>query len=247
MEMGDQHDTTYIMYLDILPDELITMLIHELKTTFLNLSYTHERYHILYENFTDRIKNGKLSPTISFESSKLNKKYVKTLIDKLEFYMKITLMSPEIYTEGSTFTINNNKLNVNNINMFKEIIRSKLSGNIIYYFRVFAYSPDNNKFSTIILNNGNEYVLYDSYESMTKSEDTFVYSDNFDHFYIWFAPQTRIIIMIPFWNKVLTNDSRCLLLETNGYDFAQFKSESLRFKMLMKFHNINRKLDGLSE
>ena len=73
MEIDNRPDTTYIMYLDILPDELITMLIHELKTRFLNLSYTHERYHILYENFTDRIKNGKLIPTISFEFSKLNK------------------------------------------------------------------------------------------------------------------------------------------------------------------------------
>ena len=240
MEINNGHGTTYIMYLDILPDELITMLIHELKTTFLNLSYTHERYYMLYENFTDRIKNGKLSPTISFESSKLNKKQVKTLIDKIEFNMKIALVSP--YEDGSTFIINNEKVNLNNIYMFEKIIRSKLNGNIICYFRVFAYSPDNNKFSTVILNNGNEYVLYESDESITKSEDTFVYSDNFDHFYIWFAPQTRIIIMIHFWNKVLTNDSRCLLLETNGYHFTQFKSESLRFKMLMKFHDINRKL-----
>ena len=175
--------------LDYIPDELIELILIELKTSSKNLIRLGDRYKCLYENFVNKIKKGLYDPIIVF----------KTIDDTSCIYIIMEILYEITWQGDST-----------NIIIFGEhctsIIRERILGDlhdIVGKLQYLFLNFYDDKFTYMIFQTSKEYVFIYIYQI---ENDGYCYdikkSDNSKDFY----------------NNILTDGAREMLLEFNGYN-----------------------------
>lgn len=174
--------------LDYIPDELIELILIELKTSSKSLSRLGDRYKCLYENFVNKIKKGLYDPIIVF----------KTIDDDNCIYVIMEILYETTYPGDHT-----------NITIFGESCISTerdrilgdlhdIVGKLQYLFLNFY----DDKFTYMIFQTSKEYVFIYIYQV---EDGGYCYdikkSDNIKDFY----------------NSILTDGARETLLEFNEY------------------------------
>ena len=175
--------------LDYIPDELIELILIELKTSSKSLSRLGDRYKCLYENFVNKIKKGLYDPIIVF----------KTIDDDNCIYVIMEILYETTYPGDHT-----------NITIFGESCISEARDrilddlhNVINELQYLFLNFDVKEFSYMIFQTSKEYVFIHIH-----SRKNNVYS-----FDIKKSDNSK-----DFYNNILTDGAREMLLEFNGYN-----------------------------